>query len=149
AGPDQTVAQGVTLNLDAGNSTGNITGYVWSAPAGVALTSTTAKATSFTASAAGTYTITLAVSGVDGVPPAAVTRLDTVVVTVNPVFTPVARIAAIGPAVPQNWPVTLDGTPSTGASTFLWTYVRGANDPALTLGAVNQSKLTFTFPATT
>src|SRR6185436_622355 len=72
AGPDQTVAQGVTLNLDAGNSTGNITGYVWSAPAGVALTSTTAKATSFTASSPGTYTITLAVSGVDGVPPAAV-----------------------------------------------------------------------------
>ena len=149
AGPDQTVAQGVTLNLDAGNSTGNITGYVWSAPAGVALTSTTAKATSFTASSAGTYTITLAVSGVDGVPPTAVTRLDTVVVTVNPVVTPVARIAAIGPAVPQNWPVTLDGTPSTGASTFLWTYVRGANDPALTLGATNQSKLTFTFPTTT
>src|SRR4029079_219609 len=101
------------------------------------------------ASAPGTYTITLAVSGVDGVPPTAVTRLDTVVVTVNPVVAPVARIAAIGPAVPQNWPVTLDGTPSTGASTFLWTYVRGANDHALTLGATKHATLTFTFPTPT
>ncbi len=149
AGVDQTVEQGVTVNLDAGNSTGNITGYAWTAPAGVALTSNNAKTTSFTATAPGTYTITLAVTGLDGAPPTTQTKLDTVVVTVNAVVTPVARIAAIGPTVPQNWPVTLDGTPSTSASTFLWTYVRGANDPAITLGATDQSKLTFTYPKTT
>jgi hypothetical protein len=150
AGPDQTVEQGVTVKLDAGNSTGNITGYQWTAPAGVALTATNTKATTFVANAPGDFTITVAVTGIDGTPPASVTRTDTVNVHVNPVTaTPVAKIAAIGPNVPQNWPVTLDGTPSTGAATYQWAYVQGAGDPALTLGATNQSKLTFTFPKTT
>jgi hypothetical protein len=150
AGPDQAVEQGVTVKLDAGNSTGNITGYQWTAPAGVALTATDTKATTFVANAPGDYTITLAVTGVDGTPPASVTRTDTVNVHVNPVTaTPVAKIAPIGPNVPQNLPVTLDGTPSTGAATFQWAYVPAAGDPAITLGPANQSKLTFTFPKTT
>jgi len=148
AGADQTVELGTTVNLSGGNSTGNITGYAWSAP-GVSLSSTTAKTTSFVATTPGDYTITLTVSGVDGTPPAPTTQTDTVVVHVNDVTAPVARIAPIGPQVPQNLAVTLDGTPSTGGSTFEWTYVRGANDPAITLGATDQSKLTFTFPQTT
>jgi hypothetical protein len=148
AGPDQTVELGTTVSLTGADSTGNITGYAWTAPAGVALTSTNTKTTSFVATSPGDFTITLAVSGIDGSPPAPVTRLDTVVVHVNGVTAPVAQIAPIGPNVPQNWPVTLDGSPSTGASTFQWTYVRGANDPALTLGSTTGSKLAFTFPKT-
>src|SRR3954454_8648924 len=147
AGADQTVELGTTVNLSAADSTGNITGYAWSAP-GVALSSTTAKTTSFVATAPGDFTITLDVSGIDGSPPAPTTKTDTVVVHVNGVTAPVANIAAIGPNVPQNWAVTLDGTPSTGASTFEWTYVRGANDPAITLGSTTASKLSFTFPKT-
>jgi hypothetical protein len=150
AGPDQTVEQGVTVKLDAGNSTGNITGYKWSAPAGVALTSTDTKATTFVATSPGDFTITLAVTGIDGTPPASVTQLDTVNVHVNPpAVAPVARVAPIGPLVAQNWPVELDGTPSTGAATFQWSYEPAAGDPAITLGATDQSKLTFTFPKTT
>jgi PKD domain len=148
AGPDQTVELGTTVNLTGADSTGNITGYAWTAPAGVALTSTNAKTTSFVATAPGDFTITLAVSGIDGSPPAPATKLDTVVVHVNNVVAPVATIAPIGPNVPQNLPVTLDGTPSTGASTFAWTYVPGANDPAITLGSTTGSKLSFTFPKT-
>jgi hypothetical protein len=119
------------------------------APAGVALTSTTANVTTFTANAPGDYTISLQVSGTDGVPPGPATSIDTVVVHVNGTVAPVARIAAIGPNVPQNLPITLDGTPSTGAVKFQWAYVRGTNDPAITLGATNQSTLGFTFPTTT
>src|SRR4051794_6904595 len=148
AGPDQTVELGTTVNLTGADSTGNITGYAWTAPAGVALTSTNAKTTSFVATAPGDFTITLAVSGIDGSPPAPTTKTDTVVVHVNGLAAPVATIAPIGPTVPQNWAVTLDGTPSTGASTFAWTYVRGANDPAITLGSTTGSKLSFTFPKT-
>jgi hypothetical protein len=148
AGPDQTVELGTTVNLTGADSTGNITGYAWTAPAGVALTSTNAKTTSFVATAPGDYTITLAVSGIDGSPPAPTTKTDTVVVHVNGLAAPVAKIAPIGPNVPQNLAVTLDGTPSTGASTFAWTYVRGANDPAITLGSTTGSKLSFTFPKT-
>src|SRR4051794_30825467 len=147
AGIDQTVELGTTVNLSAADSTGNITGYAWSAP-GVALSSTTAKTTSFVATSPGDFTITLSVSGIDGSPPAPTTKTDTVLVHVNGVTAPVANIAAIGPNVPQNWPVTLDGTPSTGASTFQWTYVRGANDPAIALGSTTASKLAFTFPKT-
>jgi hypothetical protein len=34
------------------------------------------------------------------------------------------------------------------SSTFQWTYVRGANDPAITLGSTTGSTLSFTFPKT-
>jgi len=147
AGSDQTVVQGTKVTLDASNSTGNITGYAWTAPAGVALSSTDTKTTSFTATTPGDYTITLAVTGLDGTPPASTSKTASVIVHVTPtVAQPVATIAAIGPNVPQNWSVTLDGTPSTGAVTYAWSYVRGANDPAITLGATDQPKLTFTYP---
>jgi hypothetical protein len=148
AGPDQTVELGTTVNLSGADSTGNITGYAWTAPAGVALTSTNTKTTSFVATSPGDYTITLAVSGIDGSPPAPTTKIDTVVVHVNGLAAPVANIAPIGPTVPQNWPVTLDGTPSTGASTFQWTYLRGGNDPAIDLGSTTGARLAFTFPKT-
>jgi len=138
------------VTLDASNSTGNITGYTWTAPPGVALASTNTKATTFTAATPGDFTIDLAIQGIDGTPPGPVTVHDTVIVHVNPVAaSPVATIAPVGPAVPQNWPVTLDGTPSTGAATYQWDYLPAAGDPAVTLGEIHQSKATFTFPKTT
>jgi hypothetical protein len=88
------------------------------------------------------------VSEIDGSPRAPAPKADTVDAHVSDVTAPVATIAPSGPTVPQNWPLTLDGTPSTGASTFQWTYVRGANDPAIALGPTAGPMLSFTFPKT-
>jgi hypothetical protein len=99
--------------------------------------------------APGTCTFELAVTGLDGSPPVTTTRTDTVTITVNAATAPVAAIAPIGPDVPQNLPVTLDGTPSTGVATYKWTYLQGTGDPAIDLSSgTNGSKLTFLFPKT-
>ncbi len=147
-----TVNLGQTVNLSAASSTGNITGWTWSAPAaGVALTSFNTKTTSFVATAPGDFVIGLTVDGIAGSPPAPATSLPTsITIHVNDVVAaPTAKIAVVGPAVPQNWPVTLDATPSIGAATYKWEYVPAAGDPAITINPSTAKTATFTFPKTT
>ena len=155
AGADQTVEQGTTVTLDGIASTGNIDTFHWIAPPGITLTGAdTAKPTFTAPDTAGPLTFTLEVTGPDGTLPTVKTVTDEVVVTVNPVTRPVAKIAINGALttpgtpvnVPQNMPITLDGTQSTGAGAFAWTQT---NTPAIDLGTTtNEPKLTFTFPKT-
>jgi hypothetical protein len=151
AGADQTVDQGATVTLDSTGSTGNILSRKWTPPAGITLSDSAGVAPTFAAKEAGTYEFTLDVTGLEGSPPVTTTKSDTVTVTVRPAELPIARIAAVSGTVPQNWPVTLDGTGTTGAATYKWEYVQAAGDPAIDLTGVgiNGSKFTFTFPRTT
>jgi hypothetical protein len=155
AGGDQTVEQGTQVTLDGSASTGNIDGYQWTGPAGVALTgAATSKATFTAPSTPGDYTFTLKVTGPDGTPPVVTSKEDTIVVHVSEVRNVEPRIAFANNltspttpiAVDQNASVTLDGTQSVGASAFQWEKVRG---PAVDLGTTDQGALTFTFPKTT
>jgi hypothetical protein len=54
-------------------------------------------------------------------------------------------IAPVGVAEPGG-PLTIDGSRSTGAATFAWSYVRGAGDPAVELGDATSPTLAFTYP---
>ena len=59
AGPNQTVNEGVTVTLDGSASTNGGSGtltYLWTAPAGITLSSTTIAQPTFTAPAQSTYT---------------------------------------------------------------------------------------------
>jgi hypothetical protein len=158
AGGDQTVEQGVTVELDGTASTGNIDGYKWtSSDPSITLTGANSPKATFTApSAAGDYTFTLEVTGPDGPNGTTTTTSASVVVHVNEVSNARARIAFGGDVVatnlapgaltvPQNLPLTLDAGQSAGAATFTWSQVSG---PPVDLGPTNQAKLTFTFPKT-
>jgi hypothetical protein len=167
AGPDQpNVTSGTTVTLDGGNSTGNIDSYAWTLASRAPTTAPTPTLTqnggpkaTFAAtnatSAPITYTYQVALTGPGSDTAPAGTTTDTVVVTVQPVAPPVAKIAFAGAAttpataltVPQNLPVTLDGAGSTNAGNFRWTVVTGPAFPTNTV--TNQSKLAFTFPNTT
>jgi hypothetical protein len=155
AGPDQTVEQGATVQLNGNGSTGNIDGYSWTSADGIALNGADTATPTFTApSQEGDYTFTLTVNGLDGTPAVDATSTDAVVIHVNAVSAPTARIqvagAEIDPAtpvtVPQNLPVTLDASTSTGALKFLWTQVGG---PDVALSGADTAKPSFTFPKTT
>jgi PKD domain len=154
AGPDQTVEQGATVQLNGNGSTGNITGYSWTGPDGITLDGADTATPTFTASQAGDYTFILTVTGVDGTPATDASSTDEVTVHVNEVNAPTARIqvaaADTDPAtpvtVPQNLPVTLDASTSTGALRFAWTQLSGPN---VTLSGADTAKATFTFPQTT
>jgi hypothetical protein len=157
AGGDQSVEQGVTVELDGTASTGNIDSYKWTGPGDIELTGADSPKASFTApSTPGDYDFTLEVTGPDGAAGAVTTKTDVVRVHVNDITTAVARIAfggnvvATGPTagtltVPQNLALTLDAGQSGGAAAFAWSQIGG---PTVDLGATNQSKLTFTFPKT-
>jgi K319-like protein len=155
AGGDQAVEQGVKVQLDGSASTGNIDSYEWTSADGIHIDGADTPTPSFTAPSGEErdYVITLKVAGPDGVPAAATESTDTVTVHVNRVADPVAKIAFAGAltdpltpvTVPQNLAVTLDATPSTGASAFRWEVVSG---PDVNLRAADQAKLTFTFPKT-
>jgi len=65
AGPDQTVEVGTTVTLDGSGSSdadGDVLSYRWTAPSGIALSSTTAIKPRFTATKVGRYTFTLVVN---------------------------------------------------------------------------------------
>src|SRR5262249_22814783 len=97
AGGDQTVEQGVTVTLDGGASTGNIDSFEWTGPAGITLTGANGPKATFKAPlAAGDYEFTLTVNGTDGMPPAAATKQDTVVVHVREAGQADANIAFAG-----------------------------------------------------
>jgi hypothetical protein len=145
AGPDQQVLTGKTVTLDGSGSTGPITGYSWKQVSGPAVTlggagtkTATFTAPSTVAAGGATLDFDLTVAG-DGGP-----VTDRVTVTV--VSSAAAVSANAGPDqvnVTQGSIIQLDGSASTGATTYAWTQVAG---PAVTLNGPNTATPSFTFP---
>jgi hypothetical protein len=156
AGADQTVDQGVAVQLDGSASTGNIDAYQWTQTGGPAqvqwVRDNTAIGLLDAPTTEGTYTFQLTVSDNVSAPPA--TSSDTVVVTVRPPRPALAKIALDGtvldPAIPapvaQNLPIALDGSQSEGAASFSW---RVVSTPVVTPPATTAPTLGFTVPKTT
>lgn len=140
AGADRIVQQGDLVTLDGTGSTGVISGYAWtqfSGPGSVTLAGGDTATASFTAPATpGDYAFDLTVTGVGG------TSTDRVTITVSSVAAPVAN-AGPDQTVPQGSVVTLDGTASTGQSTYSWAQVSG---PSVTLSGAGTATPSFTFP---
>jgi hypothetical protein len=146
AGPDQAINEGSTVTLDGSASSdpeANTLTYLWTAPTGVTLSSTTAAKPTFTAPEVATntnYTFTLVVN--DGTLNSA---SDQIVVTVNQVNK--APVANAGPdnSVNENTLFTLDGSassdPDNDAITYKWTAPAG-----ITLSSTTAQKPTFTAP---
>jgi len=136
-----TVRQGQTVTLD-GSSSLNATGYSWAQVGGtpaVTLNNANTAVATFTApSTATTLTFRLTVQG-----PGGPQTTDTVV-----------NVEAVAPAVANAGPaqtvligdtVTLDGSASTGATSYSWSQVGGA---AVTLSSSTAVKPTFKMPNT-
>jgi hypothetical protein len=142
-----TAEQAAKVTLSAEGSSGTIDSYQWTGPADIDLKQAKTATPNFTVPALDPVTstrdltFTLTITGVGG------TSTANVTVKVNPVAPPVARIASV-PTVERGATITLDGSASSGAASYKWDYVRGANDPAITLGATNGPTLAFTFPQT-
>jgi len=144
AGVDQQILAGKTVTLDGGGSTGPITGYHWQQVSGpsVTLGGADTKTATFTApsvtAAGATLDFDLTVTG-DGGP-----VTDRVTVTVVPAAPAVKANA--GPDqvnVTQGSVVKLDGSASTGATSYAWTQVAG---PAVTVTGGTTATPSFTFP---
>jgi Domain of unknown function (DUF4082) len=129
AGANQAIVpptSSVTVNGSA--STGPITSYLWtqiSGPNTGTITSPTTVSTTITGLITGTYTFQLALNGgTSG------TLIDQMNVTVS-----ASPVASAGPdqtiQLPTN-SVTVNGSGSTGASTYLWTRISGPNTPTIT-----------------
>jgi hypothetical protein len=137
-----TVQQGQLVTLD-GSTSLNATGFAWAQVAGtpaVTLSNANTAVATFTApSTATTLTFRLTVQG-----PGGPQTTDTVV-TIQAVAPPVANA---GPAqtVLVGDTVTLDGSASTGATSFKWVQTGGT--PA-TLSSTTVAKPTFKMPNTT
>lgn len=149
AGVDQSVNEGTTVTLDGTASTdgdGDALTYLWTAPAGITLSSTSASKPIFTAPEVTTntnYTFSLVVN--DG---KANSTADQVIITVKQVNK--VPVANAGPdqSINESTTVTLDGTGSTDGDgdvlTYLWTAPAG-----ITLSSTTSSKPTFTAPEVT
>ncbi len=142
-GDTNTVQIGQAVSLDGLASTGTVTNYAWSVTptTGASLTGTGAART-FTATAAGDYTVKMTVTGAQGF-----TSTDTFKITVSDASaTPVADAgpAQVG-AVPTST-VTLDGTASKFASSFSWAQTGG--DPVVLKNATTANP-TFVVPSAT
>jgi hypothetical protein len=140
AGEDQEVLQGATVRLNGGGSTGPITGYSWTQTAGptVTLTGANTATPSFTAPAGdNTLEFELSVSGAGG------PSTDRVQVIVH--ATAAAPIANAGPdqTVNQTAVVRLNGSASTGATSFRWVQTGG---PTVSLSGANTATPSFTAP---
>jgi hypothetical protein len=146
AGPDQSINENTLVTLNGTGSTdgdGDPLTYLWTAPAGITLSSTTAASPTFTSPeiAANTdYTFTLVVN--DGIASSTADAVKITVLQVNKV--PVAN-ASLDQTVNENTLVTLDGTGSTDgdgdALTYHWTAPAG-----ITLSSTTAGKPTFTAP---
>ena len=137
-----TVQQGQLVRLD-GSASLNATSFSWAQVAGtpaVTLAGATTPTATFTAPAtATTLTFRLTVQGPGG------PQTADEVVTVAPVAPPVASAGSPQTVLVGNT-VTLDGSASTGASTYLWAQTGGT--PA-TLSSTSAVKPTFKMPNTT
>ncbi len=130
---------GQTVTLDGSASLGAIDTYAWRQTSGPAVSLTgagTAKAT-FAATAAGTYTFELVVTG-----PGGASDPMTVTAVISPV---VATVASAGPdqSVIRGRTVTLDASASQGTTSVGWRQVSG---PAVTLTGATTTRPTFTLP---
>ncbi len=149
AGADQVVNEGVLVTLDGSASSdpdNNTLTYLWTAPTGITLNSTTAAKPTFTAPEVMTdqnYTFSLIVN--DGT---VNSTADRVVITVKQVNKAPIANAGIDQSVERNTLYTLDGSassdPDGDALIYLWTAPAG-----ITLSSNSVAKPTFTTPATT
>ena len=149
AGNDQSVNEGAIVALDGSASTdpdGNPLTYKWTAPAGIALSSTTVAKPTFTAPEVTintSYTISLVVNdGLEDSP------ADQVVITVRNVNKAPVANAGIDQSVNKGANVALDGSASTDPDgnplTYKWTAPAG-----ITLSSITAAKPTFTAPEVT
>jgi len=153
AGPDQSIAEGVNVNLDGSGSSdpdGSIASYAWTQTAGptVTLNNDTTATPSFTAPlvvAQATLTFELTVTddvGSQGT--------DTVDVIINSFNLPPTANAGPDQSVTELTPVNLDGTgssdPDGAIAAFAWTQTAG---PGVTLINGNTAVPTFTAPDVT
>jgi hypothetical protein len=142
-GSANAVQTGQAVSLDGLASTGSVTGYSWSVSptTGASLTGT-GSARTFTATAAGVYTVSMTVTGSAGF-----TSTDTFKITVSdPSAPPVANAGPDQAGVVPTSTVTLNGTGSTFASSFAWLQTGG---PAVTLVNPNTANPTFVVPSAT
>ena len=146
AGSDQAVNEGSIVALDGSASTdpdNNFLTYLWTAPAGILLSSTTASKPTFTApevSVDTNYTFSLVVN--DGTLNSVV---DQVVITVKQVNKPPIANAGADQSADEGTLLTLDGSassdPDNNSLTYLWTVPAG-----ISLSSATASKPTFTAP---
>jgi len=149
AGIDQSVNEGVVVTLDGTGSDdpdNDVLTYLWTAPAGVTLSSTTVAKPTFTApevTASTNYTFSLVVNDGTVDSPA-----DQVVVTVNQVNKAPVANAGADQSVNEGETVTLDGSassdPDGNTLTYKWTAPAG-----ITLSSLTVNKPTFTAPEVT
>jgi hypothetical protein len=147
--PDSTAVQvGQTISVDGTTSAGTITGSSFSmTPATGATLTGTGLVRSFRATTAGSYTVSLTVTG-NG---AGNTSTDKVtIVASDPTAPPVANAGPDQTGVAPTSVVTLDGTASKFASSFSW--AQASTDP-VQLGAAlknpGTANPTFTVPTST
>lgn len=149
AGPDQSVTEGTTVTLDGSGSSdpdGQALTYLWTAPSGIIVSSTSASKPTFVAPNVTTptnFTFMLVVN--DGI---ANSPADQVTITVTRGNqTPTAN-AGPDQSVAERAPVTLDGTasfdPDGNTLAYLW-----ASPPGIALSSPTSSKPTFTAPEVT
>jgi len=149
AGPDQSVNEGAATTLDGTASSdpdGNPLTFLWTAPAGITLSSVTSNKPTFTAPNVSTdtqYTFSLAVN--DGI---ANSVADEVVITVKKqISSNKLPVANAGPdqSVNEGATVSLDGSassdPDGDALTYKWTAPLG-----ITLSSTTAAKPTYTAP---
>lgn len=135
---------GQTVTLDGLSSTGTINSYDWSvSPAGAALfpVATDGSSVTFKASAAGTYTVKLTVTGKNNTSTA-----EYPIEVLSRAATPVADAGPDQSGVVPTSTVTLNGTASKFASSFSWAQDPG--DPVqVTLKNPSTANPTFVVPA--
>ncbi len=146
AGTDQSVNEGILVTLDGSASSdpdNNTLTYVWTAPAGITLSSTTAAKPTFTAPEVmtdQTYTFSLIVN--DGT---VNSTADQVIITVKQVNKAPTANAGTDQSVNEGVVVTLDGSassdPDNNTLTYSWTAPAG-----ITLSSTTAAKPTFTAP---
>jgi hypothetical protein len=146
AGTDQSINEGVLGTLDGSASSdpdGSLITYLWTAPAGITLSSTTALKPTFTAPEVAVntnYIFTLVVN--DGTISSAT---DQIIVQVKQVNKAPLANAGSDQSVNEGVLVTLDGTassdPDGSTISYLWTVPAG-----ITLSSNATSKPTFTAP---
>jgi len=138
-----TAIPGQTVTLDGTGSTGDITSYLWEQLSGTAVALATPLAATATFVAPGvteSLLFQLTVTGAAGSDSASVT---VEIVAGQPV---VANAGADQSAI-VGTTVTLDGSGSTGASTYQWAQIGGT--PSVTISNESSAVATFTMPVVT